>query len=246
MKTKKTLIIIIVAVLVLAAGGFAAYKLLIEKPNFNTSALGGDQEVTLETKVAVGILKLENTELAVTAEQAKELLPLWKGVRTIGASEMISDAEMDALYDQIQETLTSDQMAKINSMDLENMDMATLASDLGVSMAMGGRNGANPNVSEDQIATRMAQNSSEMSQGTGGGFAGGNVPPGGGGQGGGQGGGMDTGGSQRSGMDRGGAEMLMGQGTQTADSTNQTGITQRNQSPFLNAVIVLLTERAAE
>ncbi len=279
MKSKKGLIIIIVAVLVLAAGGFGVYKFLIQKSTVQASASGGTQEMTIDSQLAVGILKLENTDLAVTAEQAQALLPLWKGVLSFGTSDTISDAEMDALYAQIEETLTADQMAEINSMDLENVDMATLASDLGVSMGMGGQNGANPNVSSDQQATMMAQNPDDMPQGdfsgqmpsdnssgtttgrggnsSGGGrdFAGGSAPSGGGGMAmAGGGGGAPSGGSDMAAIaggmtgdtTGGDAAMFMGQGTQTTDSSGQTTTTTRSQSPFLNLLINLLTERAAE
>ena len=268
MKSKKGLIIIIVVVLVIAAGGFGVYKFVIQNSTVEASSSGGTQKMTIDSRLAVGILQLENTDLAVTAEQAQALLPLWKGVRSFGTSDTISEAEMDALYAQIEETLTPDQMAEINSMDLENMDMVTLASELGVRMGMGGQNGANPNVSEDQRATIMAQISEGMPQGEfsgempsdgrsgsfsgrgsngsgnyarGGDFAdgGGGAPSGGGF--------VVVEGGFVDGTTGGGAPgMFMGEGNQTTDSNNQVTTITRSQSPFLNVLINLLTERANE
>lgn len=255
MKSKKVLIIIVVAALVLAAAGFGVYKFLIQKSGVQASAT---QEITPDVKLAVGILKLENTDLAVTPEQATSLLPLWKGISSFGNSDTISDAEMDALYAQIEDNLTADQMAMINSIDLENTDMATIASDLGIGMGMAGQGRTNPNISEDQLATLRAQRSSSGTQDFPRDFPQGDIPQGdfagGGGNFAGQGG--NSGGGNGSGFvpgdgggfpadAAGGDAMFFGQGTQNNDSSAQTAAAVRIQNPFLNILINLLTQRAA-
>jgi hypothetical protein len=48
-------------------------------------------QLPLETRLAVGILSLENGELAVTPEQAQTLLPLWKAIKTLSSSDTASN-----------------------------------------------------------------------------------------------------------------------------------------------------------
>src|SRR5512138_3371913 len=51
---------------------------------------------TVEDKLAVGSLKLEGSDNAITAEQAKALLPLWKGVKSLAASGTASTEELNS------------------------------------------------------------------------------------------------------------------------------------------------------
>ena len=55
-------------------------------------------------QLAVGTLMLEETPQAVTAEQARELLPLWQMLRTLQQSDTAAQAEIEAVLNQIQET----------------------------------------------------------------------------------------------------------------------------------------------
>lgn len=57
----------------------------------------------LESKLAIGILKMEGTDLAITPDQAKTLLPLWKAVKTLSTSATTSPDELNAVYRQIEE-----------------------------------------------------------------------------------------------------------------------------------------------
>lgn len=130
---------------------------------------------SIQSNLAVGTLKLEGTGLAVTAEQARELLPLWKAVKVLGSSDTISQEEIQALYDQIQETMSAGQIQAISQMSLTQEDMATLMSDLGIDMRAGA---SSSGMTEEQRAARIAAAQS----GSGGGFPGGmpgGGPPGG-------------------------------------------------------------------
>ena len=48
-------------------------------------------------QVAIGTIKLDGTENAVTAEQAKELLPLWETLQVLEGSDTAATEEKDAL-----------------------------------------------------------------------------------------------------------------------------------------------------
>ncbi|GIV64835.1 hypothetical protein [Bellilinea sp.] len=141
-----------------------------------TSLAGGNGNVaqmTLETRLAVGILKLEGSQWAITAEQARTLLPLWKAVKTLSGSDTASADEIQALYEQIQEALTAEQIQQIQAMSLTQDDIRALMEQYGISFnaPMGG----DGTLSQEQIATRVAQRAQ-----SGGGFPGGGVPPEGG------------------------------------------------------------------
>jgi uncharacterized membrane protein YgcG len=126
------------------------------------------------TKTVIGILKLEGTPQAVTAEQAKNLVNLYKAVKTMSTNTSSSPAEIQALYAQIDENLTPDQTQAISKMDITGQNMRTIMSDLGIQFGGTGGNG-----------TRTAN-------GNGGGFGGGGFPGGGPGGPGGFGGGTGT------------------------------------------------------
>jgi hypothetical protein len=235
---KKYIWIIIAAVVVVAAGVFVFVRFLGNKVIAQTSGTMDASTMTLETKLAIGILKLEGTDNAVTAEQAKELLPLWKGVKVFSSSDTISDAEMEALDQQIQDTLTTAQLQAINAMDLSGQDMSTIASDLGVTMGFGPGVSSTPGSTTDQMPGNDT------------GFPGGDMGVPGGDMGGGAGGpgGMGGGAGMPSGSDMGMGGVMPGTGTQTdgTDTTTTTTGTTAMNNPFLDVLINLLKTRATE
>jgi hypothetical protein len=78
------------------------------------------QSVALSTatRLALGTLKLDGTDQAVTQTQAAELLTLWEGYQSLGNSDTSSQLELDALMKQIQGTMTADQLKAIEAIDL--------------------------------------------------------------------------------------------------------------------------------
>jgi hypothetical protein len=239
---KKYIWMVIAAVIVVAAGVFVYITFLGNKVIAQTSGTIDASTMTLETKLAIGILKLEGTDNAVTAEQAKELLPLWKGVKVFSNSDTISDAEMEALYQQIQETLTTAQLQAINAMDLSDQDMTTIASDLGVTMGFRPGISSTPGASMDQMPGNNM------------GFPGGDVVVPGGNMGrgagdpGGMAGGMGGGAGMPSGNDMGMGGIMPGTDTQTdgTDTATTTARTTAMNNPFLDVLINLLKTRATE
>ena len=139
----------------------------------------------IEQKLAIGTLKLEGTDLAVTAEQAKALLPLWKAVKALSTSETVSMDEVNAVYAQIQEAMTQEQVTAIKEMSINPEDMQALMDELGIEIEMPA-GGERPELSEEQLATMQARRE-ELSLGQAGqGGPGGDLPggrgmPGGGG-----------------------------------------------------------------
>lgn len=206
-------------------------------------AAGTGQTLTLNEKLAAGTLKLEGSDQAVTAEQAKELLPLWKAVKTLSTSDTASQLEIEAVYQQIQDTLTADQLASIEALDLSGSNLQQLMSDLGIEFG----NPADTGLTDSQRATRIAElrASGQFAQGGGpGGAPGGadGAPSGGFQRPSGGGGGFATGGNFP--PDGAGAGAVPGTtGTQTAPRAGGRGGFGMSQI-FIDPLIKLLTTRA--
>jgi hypothetical protein len=98
-------------------------------------------------QLALGTLKLEETGLAVTSEQAEILLPLWKAARALSQSDNVAGEELDAVFNQIQEAMTSEQLEVIKEMELTMQDMQALFPEM---------RGVGFNMDEDMQATREA------------------------------------------------------------------------------------------
>jgi hypothetical protein len=134
--------------------------------SFNTAPL------PLAMKLVVGTFKLEGTANAVTADQAAQLLPLWQVYKDLSVSTSAAQEEIDALADQIQGTMTPEQVQAITDMNLTRREIFQTMQDLGI------ESGNRPN----------ASGTPRPNSGQGGSFQGGG--PGGGPPGGGPGGGQ--------------------------------------------------------
>lgn len=134
----------------------------------------------LESKLAIGILKLEGSDLAITREQAANLLPLWKAVKTLTGSDTTTQDEINALYQQIEETLTPEQLHEIQTMTWTSQELQTLMQNLGIDTSnFAGPQGAN-SLTQEERATRIAQFRSQGSGNFRNGEPGFQPPPGGG------------------------------------------------------------------
>ena len=107
----------------------------------NPSAPGAGA-LTAGDKLAVGTLKLEGTDLAVTADEAKQLLPLWQQVKTLSADSSTTTDQIQAVYDQISSAMTPDQVQTIEAMTINQADLHALMTSLGIQITPGA--GLNP------------------------------------------------------------------------------------------------------
>ena len=62
---------------------------------------GNTAPLSTATQLLVGTFKLEGTDLAVTADQAKQLLPLWQTLQALSTSNTAATEEINAVVDQI-------------------------------------------------------------------------------------------------------------------------------------------------
>jgi len=176
---KITLTIFTILVLTLTACGGASNN---HQAGPAGPASSSENTLPLSTQLLIGTFKLEDTDLAVTAEQANELIPLWQVLQSISSNDNAAQEEMDALVEQIQETMTAEQVQAMEAMNLTSQDMFTIMQEQGLG-------GGGPMMT--QGTPQAGPNGDLPAAPAGGGdFGGGGPPPGGGGPGGGGGQGL--------------------------------------------------------
>ncbi len=180
----------------------------------------------ISAQLGFGILLLEDSEYAVDAEQAAQLLLLWKAARSLSESETAAQAELEAVFNQIEDTMTVEQIGVIADLQLTGEAMAQLMEDLGITFGFGG--GAFGNLTPEQLATAQAARES------GEGFPGVGFPGGGRGQG-------------QGGQGFGGGNLTPEQqATAQARRAERGGVGGRLALVFVDPLIELLEKRAAE
>ncbi len=183
-----------------------------------TGAAGSDQGSTA-TQLALGMFKLESSAYPLDAEEAATLLPLWKAARALGTSDSTADAEVSALINQIQSSLTAEQMQVIQSMTAA--EMSQIAQEQGLTLG-----------STAGVSAGTAPDASGADASAGGAAAGGMGAPGG------------MMGSGDPGM-MGGAPGGGSASTQGAGSTSQAGSFEGVSTAILNAIITSLQAKVA-
>jgi hypothetical protein len=219
---KPTIILLLILTLILTAcSGSAANA---TSPAGNAPGRGAAGELSAPLQVALGTIKLEGTENAVTAEQARELLPLWETLQQLEGSDTAATQEKEALISQIQETMTTEQTQAITALGLSRQDMFSIMQSQG--QAFGG----NQNTGTSQSA---GTSTNRGGFGPGGGEFGGPPPDGGGGFGGGN-------------PNFQGQRSQSGNATNGNNSSNQPAAVDPNRipTPLIQAVIEYLKTKA--
>ena len=132
---KLSFILSTILILILTACGSAANR---TTPASNPQGGAPTGELPATTQLILGTFKLDETENAVTAEQAAELLPLWQTLQVLSESDTAATQETEALVAQIQETMTAEQMQAITDMNLTREDMMSIMQEQGLAMGAGG------------------------------------------------------------------------------------------------------------
>lgn len=95
----------------------------------------------VSSQLAIGTLMLEDTDNAVTVEQAGELLPNWQMLQALQSSGTAAQAELDAALKQIQGAMTNEQLTAIKEMQLTPDSMLELAGERGLGRGFAGGTG---------------------------------------------------------------------------------------------------------
>ena len=124
----------------------------------------GNGELPEIAKILLGSFLLENSEFAITKDQAATLYPLWKGLSALQNSETVTNEELQGLYDQIISAMTDEQKAQIETLNLNLDSQRTVMESLGLD-GPGGPGGNPGNLTEEQIATMEAERAANGNQG---------------------------------------------------------------------------------
>lgn len=81
----------------------------------------------VRSQLALGTIKLENTDRAVTTEQAGTLLTLWQTLQTLENSGTAAEVEINAVLNQLQATMTPEQLGGIAALRLTEDSLADLS-----------------------------------------------------------------------------------------------------------------------
>ena len=130
---KKTFFLAVVLILLLTACGSNSQPTL--QAGTGTGFDPNSRELPLSTKLAIGTLKLEGTDNAVTSDQAAELLPLWQVYSNLSSKDTAAPEEVTALTEQIQGTMTQAQLQAIDNMNLTGQDIFATMQELGLANA---------------------------------------------------------------------------------------------------------------
>ncbi len=128
--------------------------------------------LAVRNQLALGTLRLQETDWPVTDAQSADLLLLWQALRGTMDSGASAQAEIDALLAQIESTMSAEQLSAIGAMRLTQADMQAWAQSNGLNMAQGsglgaGQRGSGRDLSEDERATRQAERDGSGSAGSG-------------------------------------------------------------------------------
>jgi hypothetical protein len=104
-----------------------------------------DGALSVSNQLALGTMQLEETNNAVTPEQATALLPLWQALQ----GGVTAEAEVNAVLKQIEGTMTPEQLAAITAMQLTQEDLRTWMEEQGTGMG-GGFPGPGGDMSEEE------------------------------------------------------------------------------------------------
>jgi len=106
----------------------------------SSSGLNEDYEnaLNVQLQLSVGTFKLEESDYAVDADQAAELIPLWQVLNSLTESGTAAQEEIDALVAQIEETMTAEQIQTIAAMQLTREDMGMIMQEYALTSGMGG------------------------------------------------------------------------------------------------------------
>jgi len=87
---------------------------------------------SLRNQLALGTIKLADTSSAISAEQAKTLIPFWQAVIALSGDETTASEELTAIQDQITAAMTPDQLKAIAALQITNADLNVFYAEFGV------------------------------------------------------------------------------------------------------------------
>lgn len=122
--------------------------------------------LAVRNQLALGTLELNQTDLAISAEQAQTLFPLWQALRSTQQAGGTAQAEVSALLTQIESAMKPEQLQAIASMKLLQTDMQEWATANGITLGNGGGTPSQGSgMSPEARATKQAEQGITSSEG---------------------------------------------------------------------------------
>jgi hypothetical protein len=146
-----SVLILMAGVLVGCGGGEEPAEGEVVSSAYTSEVLdtGYDDALDVGNQLALGTLKLEETEHAVTSEQAKTLLTLWQALQ----GGVTAEGEISAVLKGIEGAMTEEQLTTIAEMQLTQEDMQVWLEEQGPGVG----NPPGGDLSPDALATRQAE-----------------------------------------------------------------------------------------
>ncbi len=131
--------IAVIALMLVAVGAVAAYLayangLFGRAGSVAAQSIPSDSGEMSANQLAMGTLVLEETDLAVTPEQAAKLVPLWQMLSALYGSTNAAQDEIDAVVRQLRNTMTEEQLEAIRGRETGAQDMASVMESLGIDL----------------------------------------------------------------------------------------------------------------
>jgi hypothetical protein len=129
------------------------------------------EALSARSQLTLGTLELDGTPNAVTPEQAEALLPLWQALLSTQKSGVAAQVEVNALLEQIESGMTSEQLVAIKAMQLTQTDLQAWATTSGITLGSGTGQpgqGMGQALSPEERAARQAQEARTPGENSGG------------------------------------------------------------------------------
>ncbi len=88
----------------------------------------------VRSQLAYGTIKLADTTNAITAEQAKAMIPLWQAIISLSGDTTTASEELTAVQDQLTAVLNETQLQSIAEMQITNAELNDFYAQYGVSL----------------------------------------------------------------------------------------------------------------
>lgn len=145
MKKKTIIVTSLILILILSACTTSGGEETAVSPSTSSDktrlTVDHNDALTVQSQLALGTIQLEETELAVDETLAAEILPLWQAVQSLGNSETAASAEVDAVLNQIQDTMKPAQIQAIADMALTNEAVTAMVESGELALGRGGGQG---------------------------------------------------------------------------------------------------------
>lgn len=100
--------------------------------------------VSIPTQLIIGLIKLEDTEMAVNSTQAESLLPLLKFLKDLSTNNAVTQQQIDSLVEQALAILSPEQIQAIANMQITPERMMTVLQEQGIAPGSPSQASGNP------------------------------------------------------------------------------------------------------